>query len=151
MNPDVPEAKYRLGQKVFLSATNWGPESAPCPKCKGQSRIVVEAFEQEHVVHCPACRGAGTIQVYNYRTTTKPDTRTIGSIRIDTSEKHENKVSYMCRETGIGSGNIYRESDLHSTEFEAQTVSAAKTAAAQAQRDKTHEQDEYGVWREKRR
>lgn len=43
---------------------------------------------------------------------------TIGSIRIDTNDI-DKPVSYMCVETGVGSGSVYYESDLHLTEEEA--------------------------------
>jgi len=52
-------------------------------------------------------------------------TLTIGSVRIDTHD--ENPVSYMCRETGVGSGSIYNENSLYPTHDEA--MAAAKEQA----------------------
>jgi len=53
---------------------------------------------------------------------------TIGSVRVDTSD--ERGTSYMCIETGVGSGSIYYESDLFSTHDEAMTVATLKAAEA---------------------
>lgn len=48
--------------------------------------------------------------------------RTIGSIRHDSSSHFDDGplTEYMCVETGVGSGSVYRENDLFSTEAEAQ-------------------------------
>ncbi len=52
---------------------------------------------------------------------------TIGSVRIDTNDQ-EHPVSYMCRETGVGSGSVYYEGDLFPTHDEAMAASAVRAA-----------------------
>jgi len=44
----------------------------------------------------------------------RPEVRslTIGSVRVDTAAKESERISYMCEETGIGSGAIFYEHDL---------------------------------------
>jgi hypothetical protein len=53
---------------------------------------------------------------------------TIGSVRVDTNDERQN--SYMCQETGVGSGSIYYEGDLFHTRDEAMVAAEAKAAAA---------------------
>jgi len=53
---------------------------------------------------------------------------TIGSVRVDTHDI-EHPVSYMCRETGVGSGQIHCEADLFHTREEAQAAAEAKAKA----------------------
>jgi len=61
---------------------------------------------------------------------------TIGSVLIDTHEDR-GPVSYMCRETGIGSGSIYYESKLFASKADADAhasaEAASKTVEAQAE------------------
>lgn len=45
---------------------------------------------------------------------------TIGSIRIDTGDNRG--VEYMCVETGVGSGSVWKESDLYESVEVAQRV-----------------------------
>lgn len=49
---------------------------------------------------------------------------TIGSIRIDTNDS--DPVSYMCAETGVGSGNIYSEQTLFATQDAAEADAEIK-------------------------
>ena len=67
------------------------------------------------------------------------DRLTVGSIQIDTASRNGHPVSYMCRETGVGSGQIYYENMLHPTEEEARSKAQAEVAAKEAVRAATPE------------
>lgn len=58
---------------------------------------------------------------------------TIGSVRIDTAGKEP--ISYMCSETGIGSGNVYPESYFYATRVEADVAAIQKQEQRQLEVD----------------
>ncbi len=63
-------------------------------------------------------------------------TLTIGSVRIDTAARdYSEPVEYMCVETGIGSGSVYRESHLFETESAALVAAEAENRIEQAKLD----------------
>lgn len=134
MAADFPTPRYRLGQPVFAASFTTKEESAPCPDCLGTRRWPVTtpggtALE----VECPACRYSGprrgTRTVYLPRV----ERLTIGSVRIDTAG--DDAVAYMCEETGVGSGTIWRERDLLPDADLAGRVASARAVDAQARYD----------------
>lgn len=142
---NLPVPKYQIGQRVFLGYVEDAVEELPCPDCNGTKTwfavapngLILEA-------RCPRCDGYSqelpTLAIRDW----KPAVRqlTIGSIRIDTARVggdtsgwNSEPVEYMCLETGVGSGSIYRESRLHTNEQLALAQAEADCAAARAERD----------------
>lgn len=126
--------KYSVGDTVFHAWTGQTTKQHPCPDCKGAREWkAVSPAGREYSFRCPRCTG-----VLNNRSLSLsyqahvPSVRklTIGSIEARTVARWggDDLVSYMCEETGVGSGTTYRETDLHPTHEEA-------TAAAQAKAD----------------
>ena len=62
---------------------------------------------------------------------------TIGSVQINTHRSYPEAelVNYMCHETGIGSGNVYRESELFADEAHAKAVAEQMDLVEQAKLD----------------
>lgn len=125
--------KYSVGDKVFLATTTTTRKQRPCPDCLGSRKWkAVAASGREYEFTCPRCSNG--YRSYNDisldYTEIAPHVRplTIGSVRVDTASS-DRPVEYMCVETGIGSGNLYRESEMFSDE--ASALIAAKLKAAE--------------------
>lgn len=125
--------KYSVGDKVFLATTTTTRKQRPCPDCLGSRKWkAVAASGREYEFACPRC--SSSYRSYNDisldYTEFAPHVRplTIGSVRVDTASG-DRPVEYMCVETGIGSGNLYRESEMFSDE--ASALIAAKLKAAE--------------------
>lgn len=135
-NPDVPQPKYRNGQTVFRASEVSSVQQLQCPDCLGTRKWrAVAPSGAEYEASCQRCSGRTDLPSLNHVVWhPSVDRLTIGSIRIDTAEnfsgsRHRESVSYMCRETGIGSGTIYYESQLFETEDEARQAATVKAAA----------------------
>lgn len=143
LNTDLPTPKYRIGQSVFHASETSVRERMACPDCLGTKLWkVTTPSGGELETECMRCNGQlkrNNIPSLDVTTWKPVVTRlTIGSVRIDTNESpehgwHREPVSYMCRETGVGSGTIYYESQIFQTEDEAQKAAEAKAAARTAE------------------
>jgi hypothetical protein len=134
---DFPQPKFRKGQRVYHATTNSETETLPCPDCLGSRRWrVITPAGSELEAECQRCGNYGWSDLPSLkRITWKPyvSPLTIGSIRIDTAaHRDDSPVSYMCEETGVGSGNVYYEKQLFATHEEA-TAHATTEAAARVQ------------------
>lgn len=128
----IPTPRYRIGDTVWHASTQHATEQLPCPDCLG-SRVwkVTTPAGTDMTTPCLRCAphgylrsgGGEDIPSLTVRKWTPYVARlTIGSVRIDTHD--DRPVSYMCCETGVGSGSIYYEPDLFATPEEAETVAA---------------------------
>lgn len=130
----VPTPRYQIGDVVFMPRTSTVTDRLPCPDCHGTRRWSVKSpAGLETEIPCPRCSPRSfqsnqlpSLEYQKFTAWVEP--LTIGSIRIDTAEEYRDVVQYMRRETGIGSGQIYQQSKLYSTQEEA-------LAAAQAMAD----------------
>jgi hypothetical protein len=120
----IPIPKFDIGDKVFRAQVEQREVAKQCPDCLGQGIWSgITPAGEEFEVPCSTCgfgfkdKSPGTIQERRLTVTALP--LTIGSIRIDTASRNENPVSYMCKETGIGSGTIHHENNLFISEEEA--------------------------------
>ena len=109
--------KFDIGDQVFCARVIWGETSVECPDCLGTAEWKVTCPSgEEFKVRCNTCvsgyYSSGKVKIYKDQEYIK--ILTVGSIRIDTNEKAR-PVSYMCVETGIGSGSIYYEENLFKT------------------------------------
>lgn len=116
----IPIPRYAVGQVVFYASTHSSSDRFDCPDCLGQKQwTVTSPAGGEWKVSCVRCGGAGTIGCFKHAGDVVR--LTIGSIRINTYISHgdDEHVEYMCNETGVGSGSIYRESRLFPDEASA--------------------------------
>ncbi len=127
----IPTPKFVIGQEVFYGTTIDHSADLPCPDCKDTKQwTVTTPAGESFTVACQRCSGG-------YRRSDLPSLTqrvwspsvrllTIGQIKIETpvetSWGDRESVHYMCRETGVGSGSVYRESQLFATEDEARTI-----------------------------
>ncbi|GAB3054320.1 hypothetical protein [Stenotrophomonas tumulicola] len=138
---NIPTPRYAIGDTVFYTYQDTKAGAYPCPDCKG-SKVWSCTSPAGHTMEmdCPRCtynygRNQGlslarTIRTYGVRVLT------IGSVQINTA-RTDGPVHYMCLETGVGSGSVYRECDLYSTKDEAETKAAAQAEALQLEHDAT--------------
>lgn len=116
------ESRYSIGDVVFHPRIRSSTKQEPCPDCLGTKLWLAQLPCGEEVpIQCPTCTYGyecrGTIAVCDPYG--KVERLTIGSVRLDTAGEG---VQYMCRETGIGTGNIWDESVLHPTQKEAEAL-----------------------------
>jgi hypothetical protein len=111
----IPTPKYEIGQQVFAGCAQQITKRHQCPDCLGTKEWEATTPRGE-VFHipCGTCQygffSEGTLQELVW--TAEVRSLTIGSVQIDTADK-DRVVAYMCRETGIGSGQVWPEHDLH--------------------------------------
>lgn len=114
----IPTPKFDVGMSVWAAWTVSGQQQDPCPDCLGSGKwSLTMPNGNTQDVQCSTCDcGRGYIASLKF----EPDVRplTIGSVRLDTNDK-VNPISYMCEETGVGSGTIHYESRLFHTHEEA--------------------------------
>lgn len=130
------ETKYSIGDAVFLASTTTERKQHPCPDCKGTRRW--KAFSPaggEYSFTCPRCSGsyrANSDMSLDYSSSVPSVRRlTIGSVRHDSNERSgRSQTTYMCHETGVGSGSVYDEDRLFETE--AAAMAAATLMAAES-------------------
>ena len=108
--------KFDINDKVFGIHTEVITKQHPCPDCLGEKEwTVISPAGSEYKFDCPRCRASylsNQDASLKYPVHTSKIRRlTIGSVRTDSNDK-ERPVSYMCVETGIGSGAIHYEDTL---------------------------------------
>lgn len=114
--------KYSIGDVVFRAGIITTKKRHPCPDCLGSRKWkATSPAGRDYEFDCPRCTAsfhANSDLCIDYAANVPyVEALTIGQLRAETD--HSNKVQYMCRETGIGSGSIYNECDLFPTEKEA--------------------------------
>lgn len=111
----LPTPKFTIGQIVWLASAEYEQHNIPCPDCLGRRSWSVttpagESFESP----CPTCErgfGGSTGCIAEYHWSPSVRALTIGSVRIDTSD--DVPIRYMAHETGVGSGTLWGEGQLH--------------------------------------
>ena len=123
------ETKYSVGDTVFLDIPEVRQRKLPCPDCLGQKVWkTTSPAGTDYEFCCPRCSGVYqsdkrlSLDYSEYVPNIR--TLTIGSVQTD-SHDGGGLIKYMCQETGVGSGSVYREGQLHATEDEAEIASAA--------------------------
>lgn len=132
----VIETKYSVGDVVYWATTITEKRARPCPDCAGTKKWkALSPAGGEYEFACPRCSASYfsqrdlSLDYHEYTPHAVP--MTIGSVRVDTADSYYG-TSYMCIETGVGSGSIYREADLFPTKDEALKAAAAKAAGQNA-------------------
>jgi hypothetical protein len=131
----VIETKFDVGDTVFHANITTERRRHPCPDCLGSREwACTSPAGGTFKVPCPRCGGgyqSNHALSLDYSWWVPSAQRlTIGSVRVDTHSGtwgHDEHNHYMCVETGVGSGSIYKESSLFATEEEA--LRAAQTKA----------------------
>ena len=139
--PAVPTPRFSIGQRVWFAWDDWSSARWPCPDCDDtRVWLATSATGERFHVACPRCSEsfrAFDLVSLNYRVAVSSIRElTIGSVRIDTAQATE-PVQYRCEETGVGSGNVYRERELFETRAEAEAVTAERDKARQSVEVKT--------------
>ena len=107
--------KYKEEDRVWGASAYKKDKQVPCPDCLGKRSWEVRLPNgEEFTIPCSTCKRGfegswGTIT--EWIQSAKVEQYTIGSVRVNTND--ERPISYMCKETGIGSGTIHYEEDLH--------------------------------------
>ena len=117
------EHKVEIGDTVYLARPTRAPITVECPDCRGTREWTVSAPGREDwVVGCQTCYrhgypwgSRGTVEYAGF--SSHVEELTIGSVRLNTAD--DRPVSYMCTETGVGSGSVYYETDLFATHEDA--------------------------------
>jgi hypothetical protein len=116
------ETKFNIGDVVYHATVTTERRSHPCPDCLGTRKWkAVSPAGAEFSFGCPRCGGQYHAKHdltldYSWWVPTASK-RTIGSIKANTDkgDSYDGGNTYMCHETGIGSGSIYREAELFLT------------------------------------
>lgn len=155
MTTTLPVPKYAIGQTVWCVNMHTTRDRWPCPDCNdtkvwSAQTVVGETFS----VTCPRCSGGSLPRnvpsLDRLLATATARNLTVGSVRIDTAARDGwEPVEYMCVETGVGSGSVYRESLLFNSESaalaEAEIRNKQEQVALDARPD-VMRSAEYGKW-----
>lgn len=129
--PDMlPEPKYQIGDVVYYARVDREIQRLPCPDCKdtGVWTLTTPAGDT-YTVECLRCRRGNIYDVPGNKIATwvpKIQEVTVGSIEVNTAR--EKPVRYMCKETGIGSGQVYDEEELFTQRHDAQLYAEIKAS-----------------------
>lgn len=139
----IPVPKFEIGQAVYEGSTHESSEALPCPDCHDTRQWTVTTKAGESfAVSCQRCAGG-------YRSADTPSLSrrtflpavkelTIGRVTIQAGPLNwadDEPVNYMCSETGVGSGRVYKESQLHATAEEAQSFAEGEARRLKAEWD----------------
>ncbi len=119
----LPVPRYTMGQTVYAVEIADSEERVSCRDCNGTRKWdCTKPSGETTTIRCPTC-------MYGYESRgwevnqlgLKGSVRelTIGSIRINTEDTRLGPVSYMCKETGVGSGTIWSEPKLYDSRADA--------------------------------
>ena len=108
---------FSIEDKVYTVEVENKPEYINCVECKGKGIIPTATGKS---IGCDYCSRTGKqVKAFVAQHIVCKRIYTIGSVRFD-SYDNENPVTYMCEETGVGSGTIWYEKDLFKTKSAAQ-------------------------------
>lgn len=116
----ILKSKYNIGDKVYHIRNSLKTTYTTCKHCIGTGGIL-DHLNKTH--RCSVCDGIGNIRRNKRGIFVLEKVLTIGQIRCKAEKKKwksDNNVEYMCEETGIGSGSLYKEKDLFVTKKEAE-------------------------------
>lgn len=138
----IPTPRFAIGDKVWDVSIHIESGQHDCPDCFGSRQwTAVSTAGETFAINCLRCaqsyaglpRDVPPLAYQKSVYTTRE--LTIGSVRVDTAASHGDPVSYMCEETGIGSGRVYNESKLFTSEEEARASAEIQTQLEQRRLD----------------
>lgn len=113
--------KYGVGDVVYRKVKAYNDfRHVSCDLCSATGQVAISGASGRKA-ECPDCRGLGKRGV-DFPVPMRAEALTIGQVRVVTEGKTDRaakEVSYMCKETGIGSGTLHKEEDLFLTAEEA--------------------------------
>ena len=113
--------KYGVGDVVYRKVPEYRDfRIVICDLCRGSGRVAIADVEDRQA-ECPDCHGRGDLGK-DFPVPAVAQALTIGQVNVTTrsrTDRGEKEVTYMCKETGIGSGTIHREENLFPTAEEA--------------------------------
>lgn len=137
----VPEPRFAIGEKVFIYGITQKRGRHRCPDCLGTGEWpLTTPGGSEVTVSCGRCSWSSSdIPSLDFSEWTPyVEELTIGSIKIDTAPMHRDEhISYMCEETGIGSGSVYYESRIAPTREEAECRGQLEADSRNAEESKS--------------
>ena len=136
------QPKYQIGQQVYFAWGGWKETFKTCPDCLGKMEWAVETpIGDKFTIPCGTCMYGYECRGIIPEWGDQPEFNlvTIGSIRMDTGCK-KHPISYMCEETGIGSGRIYYEENLFLNKEDAM-LAAIKIARELTEQRKLQEEE----------
>jgi len=147
----VIETKYAIGDVVFFASTTSQTFKRDCPDCLGQGKwTAISPAGTNYQFACPRCsarfQSDRDLSLEYTQYVPVAHAVTIGSVQHNTHDTSFRdgqwvpgaKTTYMCRETGVGSGTMYDEARLFLTRDEAMV-------AAQAIADEQNDRSEWVV------
>lgn len=124
--------KYDLDDVVFGLLPTVLKNKVACTACGGEGRVAtLDGGDQG----CSRCRFRG--YTHTEDTVLAPTRLTIGDVRARVG--HADEVTYMAKETGIGSGRIWNEEKLFATRDEAAYEAGRLNAEAVSKDDAREE------------
>ena len=131
------ETKYSVGDTVWYAHTVSTVKQHPCPDCLDSRKWEAKSpAGGEFKFACPRCSagysGENDLSLKYTCFVAAVQRLTVGSVRVDTASTHwperHRANTYMCNETGVGSGNVYDEESLFLTGDEAMQCAEAKAS-----------------------
>lgn len=137
----IVHTKYSIGDQVYVAHAVYGTRRETCVDCDGKGEFQVNG--KPFTLICPVCCGAwdekrGWREIHEWQP--KVELLTVGQVRVQRGGD-DDRTEYMCLETGVGSGSIWKEDDLLPSRDLAETRAAQKVADLTAQRRQEEEQD----------
>jgi len=132
----VLTTKYSIGDVVYYASCTTSKKQHPCPDCLGSKKWkAISPAEKEYTFPCPRCdaRYKSEREISLDYTTFDPMVTKLTIGRVKASESpmdYDYPATYMCNETGIGSGSNYNELKLFESYEEA--FAAAEKQAKEA-------------------
>ena len=142
--------KYSLNDKVWLIKLSREEVKIPCATCNGHGFVTINKTPERS---CPDCFQRGydtewkdvawntepqmTIGKVSYEEWSVAKTGIFDNIGVYDPDLIETEIRYMCYETGVGSGTLYRDKDLYPTKEEAESeclIRNTKKELSQSQR-----------------
>jgi hypothetical protein len=124
--------KYSEGDTVYFASTQSEKRKHDCPDCLGQKKWkTVSPAGGAYEFDCPRCAASylsnSKLSLVYQAYVPAVSKLTIGSVQFNTAEgAYDQGARYMCRETGVGSGTVYNETDLFISESNAMDAARLK-------------------------
>lgn len=122
--------KYNIGDIVWVGMTRCIDKSVKCPECSYGYIKIKLSTGAESQARCPVCYGRNFKHDYDFCPVV--ERLTIGSVRYNSAADERERFSYMCIETGVGSGSIWYEEYIFATKENAEQHAQILTNQAKA-------------------
>jgi len=141
------ESKFNIGDIVFAARADREDVATVCPECLGSRHWdVTSPAGNTMTVECPTCTYGYEVRGYVTKCEVRPTVQqlTIGQVKYETDyDKRDDSMTfkYMCCETGIGSGAIWKEDLLFSSHEAAMERALVLAFDIQKKQDASEEEE----------